>query len=156
MAYPNELLKRDGVGNKIVAGIDDFSVTSTIESVASIRRVIEGTLAERSIMKNTSLPPEVGIAIRRMMASYWTNSSMFSMDLVGAVISQGSFVCKMHDIDWLHAPTAPLTMARLITKYEHFFQIMPDTRSKSPHQPWTSTSPDIRISYTLPLTTYIR
>lgn len=65
-------------------------------------------------------------SIRRMMAVYWENSSIFSMDLVGAVIRQGTFVQKMHDIDWLHSPTVSSTMERLIIKYGRFFQIMAD------------------------------
>ena len=64
------------------------------------------------------------VAIRRMMASYWYNSSPFALDLVGAVIRQGSFIEKMHSIDWLHSPALTSTMTRLIKKYERYFEIL--------------------------------
>ncbi len=49
---------------------------------------------------------------------------MFALDLVGAVIRQGSFIEKMHALDWLHSPTVASTMARLITKYARYFEIL--------------------------------
>ena len=61
-----------------------------------------------------------------MMSRYWENSSPFAIDLVGAVIRQGSFVEKMHHIDWLHSPALPATMTRLIFKYERFVSLMED------------------------------
>ncbi|TKA56758.1 hypothetical protein B0A55_11287, partial [Friedmanniomyces simplex] len=63
---------------------------------------------------------------RRMMSRYWENSSPFALDLVGAVVRQGSFIEKMHNIDWLHSPALPSTMSRLLTKYQRFVQIMAD------------------------------
>ena len=66
------------------------------------------------------------VAIRKMMSRYWDNSCSFALDLVGAVIRQGSFVEKMHNIDWLHSPALPSTMARLITKYDRFMSLMSD------------------------------
>lgn len=63
-------------------------------------------------------------AMRRMMSRYWYNSSPFALDLVGAVIRQGSFIEKMHNIDWLHSPGLTSTMDRLVTKYGRFFAIM--------------------------------
>ncbi|KAJ9667710.1 hypothetical protein H2201_002245 [Coniosporium apollinis] len=63
-------------------------------------------------------------AMRRMMSRYWFNSSPFALDLVGAVIRQGLFVEKMHNIDWLHSPALKSTMDRLIKKYGRFFAIM--------------------------------
>lgn len=66
------------------------------------------------------------IGFRKMMSRYWENSSPFALDLVGAVIRQGSFIEKMHNIDWLHSPALPATMTRLILKYERFVVIMND------------------------------
>lgn len=66
------------------------------------------------------------IGVRKMMSRYWENSSPFAIDLVGAVIRQGSFVEKMHHIDWLHSPALPATMTRLIFKYERFVSLMED------------------------------
>lgn len=64
------------------------------------------------------------IQFRRMMSRYWENLGPFALDLVGAVIRQGTFVEKMDKIDWLHSPTVFNTMDRLIKKYYVFFQIM--------------------------------
>ncbi len=58
---------------------------------------------------------------------YWDNSSPFALDLVGAVIRQGSFIEKMHNIDWLHSPALPSTMKRLLVKYQRFVTIMKDS-----------------------------
>ena len=59
-----------------------------------------------------------------MLSRYWENSSPFALDLVGAVLRQGVFVQKMHDIDWLHSPALKFTMGRLLTKFERFFDIL--------------------------------
>ncbi len=59
-----------------------------------------------------------------MMSRYWENSSIFAIDLVGAVIRQGAFIEKMHAIDWIHSPTASSTMTRLVIKYERYFGIL--------------------------------
>ncbi|KAI9717597.1 MAG: hypothetical protein M1828_007158 [Chrysothrix sp. TS-e1954] len=71
------------------------------------------------------------IAIRRMMSRYWENSSPFALDLVGAVIRQGSFITKMSKIDWLHSPALTSTIPRLITKYTRFFEIMASETKKN-------------------------
>ncbi|KXG46710.1 uncharacterized protein PGRI_039610 [Penicillium griseofulvum] len=68
--------------------------------------------------------PTEKVHIRRMMSRYWDNLGPFALDLVGAVIRQGTFVDKMDQIDWLHSPTVFNTMDRLIKKYEVFFKIM--------------------------------
>ncbi|KGO40366.1 Protein of unknown function DUF1399 [Penicillium expansum] len=70
------------------------------------------------------------IQFRRMMSRYWDNLGPFALDLVGAVIRQGTFVDKMDKIDWLHSPTVFNTMDRLIKKYEVFFQIMIENPDK--------------------------
>jgi hypothetical protein len=72
--------------------------------------------------------------LRRMMSRYWGgNSSIFAMDLVGAVIRQGTFVQKMYKLDWLHShsPTdLPQLMERFIAKYNVFWKIIVDNPSK--------------------------
>jgi len=67
---------------------------------------------------------EQRMSVRRMMSSYWGNASPFALDLVGAVLRQGSFVRKMDDIDWLHSPALESTMDRLIKKYVVFMEII--------------------------------
>ncbi len=83
-----------------------------------IRKMIEQGI------QNLPLRPGEKIAVRNMMSRYWDNSSIFALDLVGAVIRQGTFVEKMHAIDWLHSPAAQSTMKRLLTKYERYFTIL--------------------------------
>lgn len=41
--------------------------------------------------------------LRRMLSRYWGgNSSIFALDLVGAVIRQGKFIQKMHSLNWIN------------------------------------------------------
>lgn len=67
---------------------------------------------------------EERISFRRMMSCYWANASLFSLDLVGAVIRQGIFIEKMHRIDWIHSPAAKFTMQRLLIKYDPYLAIV--------------------------------
>ncbi|KAL8777401.1 MAG: hypothetical protein Q9213_007873 [Squamulea squamosa] len=67
---------------------------------------------------------EQRFAIRKMMSRYWNNSSMFALDLGGAIIRQGTFIEKMHAIDWLHSPAVLSTMQRLLIKYGRYFAIL--------------------------------
>ncbi|KAK3676397.1 hypothetical protein LTR78_003673 [Recurvomyces mirabilis] len=127
---PNNIL-RDGLGGKLLASTkaegDGFS-----ESMQGIRDVIEAATQDKAYMRKVRgsashrLTRAEKIGIRRMMSRYWDNSSPFALDLVGAVVRQGSFIEKMHNIDWLHSPALPSTMKRLLTKYERFVQIMAD------------------------------
>ena len=107
-----------------------FGDTTTVQhrSMADIQQPIEATLQDRlamwGLIGKQTLSKEARIGVRRMMACYWSNCSIFSMDLVGAVIRQGVFVEKMHKIDWLHSPSLRATMERFHVKYERFFEIM--------------------------------
>lgn len=98
--------------------------------IMDIRRVLEISLKDTSMLRkankgNFRIPSKTErISIRRMMSRYWDNSSIFSMDLVGAVVRQGSFIAKMHSIDWVHCPTLAGTMERLIIKYSRYFDIL--------------------------------
>ncbi|KAK9470814.1 uncharacterized protein V1510DRAFT_421892 [Dipodascopsis tothii] len=64
------------------------------------------------------------ISLRRMMAFFFNTHTPFSLDLVGAVVRQGSFVDKMDKIGWIHSPALVGTTAKLIRKYNVFFQIL--------------------------------
>jgi hypothetical protein len=59
-----------------------------------------------------------------MMSRYWENFSPFALDLCGAVMRQGVFIDKMVKLDWLHSPSAPETMTRLINKYVNFMTLI--------------------------------
>jgi hypothetical protein len=98
-----------------------------------LRTLLESLLKDRKVVADASplghsiLNRKQKIAFRRMMAHYWENSSRFGLDLVGAVIRQGTFVDKMDNLDWIHSPALSSTMDRLIAKYAVFFRIMADT-----------------------------
>lgn len=103
----------------------------------NVRSVIEEGLKDASKIRQATAPARTRrplkderVAIRRMMSTYWDNSSIFGLDLVGAVIRQSSFVEKMHSIDWIHSPAVAATMSRLVKKYERYFQIMASYPSK--------------------------
>ncbi|KAL4873253.1 hypothetical protein BDV12DRAFT_182478 [Aspergillus spectabilis] len=99
-------------------------------SVTMLRDYLQILMKDRETMRTamnssiSSLYPDEKIAFRRMMSRYWDNSSPFALDLVGAVIRQGTFITKMDNIDWLHSPALTETILRLIRKYAVFFQIM--------------------------------
>ena len=128
--FPNRFL-RSGHGKKILEpgqlgpGWDNQSMTG-------IRDLIEQGINDKRYLRSisgiggTRLTRAGKIGIRRMMSRYWENSTPFALDLVGAVIRQGSFIEKMHNIDWLHSPALPSTMKRLLTKYGRFVALMKD------------------------------
>jgi Glycine-rich domain-containing protein-like len=103
-------------------------------SMASVKALIESSISSESIVRRVNSKPTLGrggklnpaerLAIRQMMSRYWDNHRPFAMDLSGAIIRQGTFIDKMHGIDWLHSPAATTTVARLLTKYDRFFRIM--------------------------------
>jgi hypothetical protein len=103
------------------------------ESMSRIRDMISETIADcpkymRAVRDSAThrMTRMERVGFRKMMSRYWENSSSFGLDLVGAVVRQGSFVEKMSNIDWLHSPALPATMTRLILKYERFVDIMQD------------------------------
>lgn len=125
----NALISR-GLGQKI---LDQPSLRGEglNQSMARIRDTIGETISEnRKYMKlardaaSGKLTRLERVGFRKMMSRYWENSSPFALDLVGAVVRQGGFIEKMHNIDWLHSPALPATMARLILKYERFVKMM--------------------------------
>ena len=100
------------------------------KAITDIRAEIEHSLKDKSHIRLVNhsrshvLKRAERIAVRRMMSRYWDNSSIFALDLVGAVIRQCSFIEKMHTIDWIHSPAANSTMARLIQKYTRYIDII--------------------------------
>ena len=124
-SYPNRLITEKVPGQTKTLGqtildATDLEKSTTRSSINDIRKLIKTALAQRS----TQPARREKIAIRRMMSSYWENSSLFSIDLVGAVIRQGSFIQKMHSINWINSPTVRSTVERLIRKYERYFRTL--------------------------------
>lgn len=126
--FPNRLISA-GLKTELLE-LSDTRYGASVKT-EEIRRVIEDGIRNHSLIRkaNDTLMSSVllraeKIAIRRMLAHYWDNSSIFGLDLVGAVIRQGSFVEKMHSIDWIHSPALAKTMQRLILKYDRYFSIL--------------------------------
>jgi len=122
--FPSKLMKM-GLGRRIL------DLKGSDMQMSSVREVIEEYLSITELVKqakhykgSSKLFPDEALALRRMMSRYWENSSPFAVDLVGAVIRQGSFVSKMAEIDWLHSPGLSSTIPRLIRKYSRFIAII--------------------------------
>lgn len=79
----------------------------------------------------TFLALDSKISVRRLLSHYWDNSSVFGIDLVGAVLRQGTFVQKMRKLDWLHSPSLMSTTQRLIIKYHRYVRIAAEAVKKS-------------------------
>ncbi|KAH8690706.1 hypothetical protein BGW36DRAFT_59024 [Talaromyces proteolyticus] len=124
MVEKNEL-KRSAANKRIVAG-----EIGSVKDMLDIRSLIEYTISSDSIMakanggNGTRLSLEQKGAMRKTIAHYWENSSIFGLDLVGAVMRQGTFIQKVDHLDWVHSPTLSATVDKLIRKYGVFFDIM--------------------------------
>jgi hypothetical protein len=102
-------------------------------TMSDVRDLIENSIKDKNLVKqvnsksgvqSSALRRQERLAIRKMMSRYWENSSVFALELGGAVIRQSVFVDKMYGLDWLHSPAAKETMKRLLLKYQRFIQIM--------------------------------
>ncbi|KAK5167340.1 uncharacterized protein LTR77_007039 [Saxophila tyrrhenica] len=128
--FANRFVKL-GLGMSIIN--ENAKRNSKCSTMTGIRDQIEKQMTDRRYMSTVKCSfgmPKLSkadrVSIRKMMSRYWENSSPFALDLVGAVIRQGSFIEKMHNIDWLHSPALPNTMKRLLVKYQRFVSIMKD------------------------------
>jgi len=137
--FPNRLINEGGAYQQLLSATDparhgkklilDPKATQLV-SLESVRDVLEDALKDKTRVKRANgtfhaiLMKDERIAVRRMMSRYWDNSSIFGLDLVGAVIRQGTFIEKMHAIDWVHSPALSSTMDRLLVKYGRYFDIL--------------------------------
>ncbi|KAF7902962.1 hypothetical protein EAF00_002864 [Botryotinia globosa] len=125
-SFPNRMIAIE-LKVKILELIDKKSDKKP--SMTDVRDLIEATFRSKSALKkinrgrSTLLRTEC-LSVRKMMSRYWQNSSIFALELGGAVIRQSVFVDKMASLDWLHSMAARETMSRLLTKYERFIEIM--------------------------------
>ncbi|KAF2802183.1 uncharacterized protein BDZ99DRAFT_512635 [Mytilinidion resinicola] len=128
--------------NRIVEQLPDFRFSFkadpelTMENVKSRIESIMANSSEISVVNADQSKPDFiskksKNAIRRMMAQYWDNSSRFGIDLIGAVIRQGTFVQKMYKIDWYHSPAIIATMDRSILKYHRFIGLIKDNPKRT-------------------------
>jgi hypothetical protein len=127
--FPNRLIGME-LRAKIIELIDN--TPNKKPCMNDVKELIEKAIADKRIIQKVNAMTGFGgtllrqerLAIRKMMSRYWENTSIFAMELGGAVIRQSVFVEKMHSIDWLHSPAARKTMNRLLTKYARFMVII--------------------------------
>lgn len=128
--FPNRIIK-SGLSTALLECTDvrQYRITvddirTQFEKALANKPLVDQAIARMSTSRSSRLLKSDKIAVRRMMSRYWDNSSTFALDLVGAVIRQGSFIEKMHSIDWVHSPAVGATMTRLIAKYGRYFEIL--------------------------------
>ncbi|KAJ5090141.1 hypothetical protein N7532_008825 [Penicillium argentinense] len=129
VSFPNRLIK-DGIRSELLQATDLTQHESTI--LENIRDRLEGHLKDRSLIrrvnKSTLVPRNSNnserISLRNMLSRYWENPSPFAINLIGAVIRQGTFLEKMDQIGWIRLSTVRSTMDHFIKKYGVFFQII--------------------------------
>lgn len=134
LSFQNRIIKGTATAHSVY---DELCAIASVDhprdaTMSNIRSKLEAGFKDRTyVLAINGRPPtkDERIALRRMMACYWDNASPFSLDLVSAVIRQGSFIDKMHRIDWIHSPTAKFTMQRLLTKYERYLSIVMKAKS---------------------------
>ncbi|EHL02280.1 hypothetical protein M7I_1683 [Glarea lozoyensis 74030] len=127
--FPNRLIGIE-LRSKILDLISPQRANPTMNDV---KILIENAVANKDLIRKLNnrkltepgyLRRDERVAIRLMMARYWENTSIFALELGGAVIRQGVFIEKMKNLDWLHSPAATQTMERLILKYTRFITIL--------------------------------
>jgi len=110
--------------------------TLTVEAIkAKFEWVMRAPMTLEMINSGQKVPGFVAkgskIAVRKVLSHYWDNSSHFGIDLIGAVLRQGSFVQKMRKLDWLHSPSVMATTQRLIVKYHRFVRLAAENPNKT-------------------------
>ncbi|KAJ8127435.1 hypothetical protein O1611_g6200 [Lasiodiplodia mahajangana] len=131
--FPNRLIRyhlRTQLYDPQPASMDEIRaiIERAMYDSDAIKKAERVTDKEKS--KSYRLGQEARIQVRKMMSRYWGNSSPFALELGGAVVRQSIFTEKMYKMDWLHSPAARETMARLITKYGRFLDIMGKARNQ--------------------------
>ncbi|KZT63753.1 hypothetical protein DAEQUDRAFT_699761 [Daedalea quercina L-15889] len=91
-----------------------------------IKESFSHSIAEVRTLLLVSRPPEP--LVKRALSAY-TDDNPFSVDLVGAVIRQGSFVSKMHALSWtapghFDKPTDEIVLMHAITRYHAFLDLL--------------------------------
>ncbi|KAM6525731.1 hypothetical protein FALCPG4_011265 [Fusarium falciforme] len=64
------------------------------------------------------------LGCRIILFKYQNNFSPFGLALEGAVLRQGTFIDDMTRLDWIHQQSNTSIMAKLLTKYNRFFDII--------------------------------
>jgi hypothetical protein len=68
------------------------------DAIANTAVVAEANKADRYKINHYGLPTRSKVHLRKMMSRYWSNPSIFSLELGGCVLRQGTFSEKMHKV----------------------------------------------------------
>jgi uncharacterized membrane protein YgcG len=127
---PNAVCRHNFVRRRI------FDPDVQLKSLQDVRTIIDKACTDAAVLASfqegrvRTMWRLEKVAIRRMMSRYWNNSSPFALDLVGAVVRQGAFISKMHQIDWLHSPAVKTTAKRIVVKYQRFMMLIMRNKGK--------------------------
>lgn len=116
----NKLLQSDFGKSLLKRLADDISEQEPNITLDGVRKDIEAEIAASDSASQAALTA----ALSRTMARYYRNASPFALDLVGAVMRQGTFITKMEGFDWLRSPVLKHTVTRAIKRYRGFFEVM--------------------------------
>ena len=129
VSFPNRLIK-EGIRSEILQVTD--RTMNEDSTIGLIRNYLENCVKDRSLIRrvngkiitsrNSTTAEKV--SLRNMLSRYWDNPSIFSINLIGAVIRQGTFIEKAEKIGWIRSPTLEATIGHFVTKYGSFFQII--------------------------------
>ncbi|KAL0950339.1 hypothetical protein HGRIS_010309 [Hohenbuehelia grisea] len=93
-----------------------------------IRKILERAGYSLSTI-DLKLAPMLKPNLRRHILSAYSNNRIFSVDLVGAVLRQGSFTKKMHDLQWtkpgyFSSSVDAIALQHAIARYHAFMDLM--------------------------------
>ncbi|KAF8967533.1 hypothetical protein BDZ97DRAFT_1916819 [Flammula alnicola] len=95
----------------------------------AIMKLAEYSLPKlRALMANDSNKPTQDRLLRRILDAY-SDDKVYSVELVGAVLRQGSFVEKMHELGWTHpgffdGPGDELALQHALSRYHAFLDLL--------------------------------
>ncbi|KAJ6262674.1 hypothetical protein Dda_3486 [Drechslerella dactyloides] len=154
VTFPNRLL---------VEVADSIRELPQNSGLSSVKTRLEGAILSTSIVTKAATTEHLKrgkflnihkVTIRRMMAAYWDNPWPQSINLVGAVLRQGTFVQKMvQDLDWYHSPAVRATVERAGVRYDRFITLM-RIRSKKTLVPTLDIDLAWHTHQTMPLNYY--
>ncbi|MCJ1327088.1 hypothetical protein MMC10_003754 [Thelotrema lepadinum] len=124
MTFPNRMIQA-GLGKPLarLCSKEDARVKDILDEIT--RALDDEALVTRAMGSKTHKPSQPErIAIRRMLSSYWDNSSRFNLDLIGAVIRQTTFTTKMHNLGWVRSPFPNPLVAHFLTRYRNYFTLL--------------------------------
>ncbi|KAJ4361845.1 hypothetical protein N0V83_010786 [Neocucurbitaria cava] len=124
--FPNRVISK--LSRFWPASLREEMKTLTVEKLKKMFQQVLKSKSDLTYVNSSQHKPEFvargsKIAVRKLLSHYWDNSSIFGIDLVGAVLRQGTFVQKMHKLDWIHSPSYITTVQRLIVKYHRFVRL---------------------------------